>query len=289
MGLFDTKCQHCLSVEHATADCPSNRGFFNFDTQCRHCGSREHASNDCPQDNGIFFNETECRHCKSKEHPSKSCPHDNGFFTSETKCRHCGSRDHASKNCPHDRSLFSTETECRHCGGKNHSSSNCPHKKDENAIASVIGWLIAFIAIVYFVVWLFVNIVVPIVLLNLALIFTIFSMVKRNRFQKLFAVVAIVGGIYMFLDIINGWSSANFVKNVVKDKSWITMFVYINSAAIGFNTWYLVSPFWDEAKCLAPSEMQKRNLLIVGIILIVAISTSMIPFLYSEAYPYLFH
>ncbi len=122
------------STEDAPArSSPRGSGIFSFATECRHCGSKDHASDDCPHDKGFLGlgAETKCRHCGSKRHASDDCPHDKGFvgLGAETECRHCGSKSHASDDCPHDKGLLGlgAETKCRHCGSKEHPSDNCPH------------------------------------------------------------------------------------------------------------------------------------------------------------------
>lgn len=130
------------------------------------------------------------------------------------------------------------------------------------------------------VIWLAVNVILPIALLNSALALTVAGLVKKEH-KTTFAVFALVGGGYMLLDILNGWLSVNFVNNVVKDKSWISAFAYINSAAIGVSTWVLVEPLWTRAKLLGISETQKRIALMGSSVLLVAIATASIPIVYN--------
>jgi hypothetical protein len=284
MGLFESECRYCKSKEHASEDCPHGM----FESKCRYCGSVNHASEDCPQ--GVF--ESKCRYCGSKDHAGENCPQ--GVF--ESKCRYCGSIEHASEDCPHG--MF--ESKCRYCGSKNHASEDCPQgafgkrkptikrnsnddsssADDDNSGAKIVGWLIGVGIVVMVVIWLAVNVVLPIALLNSALALTVLALVKKDR-KSLFAVLALIGGSYMFFDIMKGWLSANFVNNVVKDKSWISAFVYINSAALGLSTWFLVSPLWEKAKLLATTEKQKRlKLMGISILLVIMASVS-IPILYN--------
>lgn len=281
MGLFDKECSHCGSKEHASSDCP--HGIFS--SKCSHCGSIEHASSDCPH--GIFS--SKCSHCGSKNHSSDNCPH--GIFL--TKCSHCGSKEHSSEDCPHG--IFSTQ--CSNCGSKNHSTEDCPQgmfgrsssasrrtsstsSDNDNSGAGIIGWLIGVGIVVFVVIWLAVNVVLPIALLNSALALTVLAIIKKER-KTMFAVLALVGGGYMIFDIMNGMLSANFVNNVVKDKSWITAFAYINSAAIALSTWFLVSPLWAKANILATTENNKRIILMSSSILLVVIATIAVPIIYN--------
>lgn len=285
MGFFSTKCSVCGSLEHSTIDCP--HGIIS--TECTVCGSKDHATKDCPH--GAFS--TKCSVCGSKNHASKDCPH--GAFS--TKCSVCGSKDHATKDCPHG--AFSTK--CSICGSHNHATKDCPqgglgngkskkHPTKSYSSSSgegglteffgkIIGWLIVAAIIVMVVVWLALNIVLPVVLLNSALILTVLALSFKQH-KTLFAVFALVGGGYMILDIINGWFSANFVENVVKNPEWISAFVYINAIAIGLSTWFLVQPILSNVKLNSTSNKRKNVLLLSASILLVTIITISTPLIY---------
>lgn len=275
------KCSHCGSLEHTVENCPHKRGLFFGESSCRHCGSSNHPSDQCPHERGFFFSETECRHCGSKEHASKACPHKRGLFFSESSCRYCGSSDHASDKCPHERSLLFSETQCRHCGSKNHSSNSCPHNK--NTGIGFLGWLIGVVIVIMAVVWLAVYIVLPVTLLNSALAFTILAAVKK-RSRRLWATFSLLGAAYMFADIWNGWFSHIFVTNVVKNHSWISGFLFINSAAVGLSACFLVIPLWESAKNMNTTQSLKKAAALSGIISLVLIATLTMPVVYLYKY-----
>ena len=288
MGLFSNECAACGSKEHSTSDCP--HGIFS--TKCASCGSIDHATKDCPR--GIFS--TKCASCGSNNHATKDCPH--GIFS--TKCASCGSIEHATKDCPHG--IFSTK--CASCGSNNHATKDCPHgilgsrtfkKHREESYSStageggglteffgkMIGYIIAGVIVVAIVIWLAVNIVLPISLLNSALVLTVIAVVNKQH-QKLFSILALVGASYMLLDIFSGWFSVVFVDNVVKNPNWISAFVYINSIAIGLSTWFLIQPIWTSAKLIETSN-KKKSILLMGLsILLVAIAIVTIPILYNS-------
>ena len=166
-------------------------------------------------------------------------------------------------------------------GKSRNSGSTSQSSSGDNSGAGAIGWLIGVILVVLVVVWIAVNVVIPVALLNSALAFTIVAFVVKRR-RTLFSILALVGGCYMFFDVTYGWFSANFVNNVVGNAGWITAFVYINSAAIGLCTWFLVLPVWEKATSLADTDKQKHMLLKTSAILIVVIATALIPILYSS-------
>ena len=236
-----------------------------FSAECRHCGSLEHASDNCPH--GVF-SKPECRHCGSKEHASDDCPH--GFF-SKPECRNCGSIEHASDNCPHG--IFSTRRSPRQETEYSTSSSS------DNGCAVIIGWLIGIAIIVAIIIWLAVNVVFPVVLLNSALAFTILALCFKER-KTLFAALALVGGCYLLADVFAGWLSVIFVTNVVGNPIWITCFAYLNAAAVGLSSWFLVQPLWADSIQLKDTDKRKSVILMVASILLVAIATVAIPLIY---------
>jgi hypothetical protein len=129
------------------------------------------------------------------------------------------------------------------------------------------------------VVWLAVNIVLPVTLLNSAAILVVLAVLYERR-KALFAILALVGGCYMLLDIANGWFSAIFVHNVVGDPRWITAFVYINAAAVGVSIWVLVQPLWSKARGIAATNKRRGILLSGGVLALVVAAAMVVPVVY---------
>ena len=221
----------------------------------------------------------------------KDCPH--GFISS--KCNRCGSIDHATKDCPHG--MFSTE--CAICGSKNHATKDCQqgflggrttskHQNETDSssegglsgfVGKMLGYLIVGIIILAVVLWLLQNIVLPIILLNSALILTITALIIKKR-RTLFAVSALFGGGYMILDILNRWFSANFVENVVKNPEWISGIVYVNSAAIVLSAWFLVQQILSNAMFIRATNKGRGFMMSFIAYFIVIASGITIPIIY---------
>jgi hypothetical protein len=216
----------------------------------------------------------ECRYCGSKDHSSDSCPHERGIFSVQNKHKSSGSSKHASDE-------YLKET--RHSSNSNYRPNSSTDTSEDTGDfwVKVIGWLIGVGVIVFVVVWLAFNVVLPVTLLNSALILTVLALVKKQQ-RVLFSVLALAGGFYMFLDISNGWFSNNFINNVVKDNVWITAFTYINAASIGVSTLLLILPLWLKANNLRSTSKQKSILLKTGLILLVTIATLAIPVWYNS-------
>jgi hypothetical protein len=149
-------------------------------------------------------------------------------------------------------------------------------------IAKIVGFIIGIILLVVVAIWLALNIVLPVVLLNSALASTILALCFKER-KTLFASFALVGGCYMLIDIFSGWFSAIFVNNVVGNPVWITCFVYINAAATGLSSWFLVQPIWSSAIQIEATDKRKSILLKGLSILLVVIATLTIPIVYHFA------
>ena len=153
----------------------------------------------------------------------------------------------------------------------------------ESSIIKVVLWILGICLAVYVVIWLAINVVLPVAMLNSALIFAILTFIfKKNK--TLFASLALVGGAYMILDVTNGWLSLLFVEEVTKNPYWISAFVYINAAAIGWCTWLLVNPLWTKTEQIEPSNKRKNLVLNIGLIFLVVIAVAIPSIIYNSVH-----
>lgn len=187
-----------------------------------------------------------------------------------TKCSICGSKEHSTKNCPH--ALTAKEMSKKSGSGPGSSSKDA-------SLTRILAWLIGAAIVVFIAVWLAVNVVLPVILLNLALIMTVLGIIF-NRRRKLFAGLGIVGGLYMILDVLNGWFSSNLIENVLKNPHWITAFVYLNALSIGLSTWILVQPFWANASQMKELKKGSRFISLTLLSLLISGMSLLTPILY---------
>ena len=157
------------------------------------------------------------------------------------------------------------------------SSNN--ESSTEGGCAKIIAWIVGIGLAAYLVIWLAINIVLPVTLLNSALILTILSFVFKKH-KTLFASLSLVGGAYMILDATSGWLSSIFVEEIVKDQVWITMFIFINAIAIGVSVWSLIKPIWMKTEQMDTSEKRKKIIFKVVIVLLIAASVAISPLIY---------
>ncbi|MEA2338380.1 MAG: hypothetical protein QOE82_2387 [Thermoanaerobaculia bacterium] len=170
----------------------------------------------------------------------------------------------------------------RHREERDVAESDATSLSNENGCAKVIGGIVVAAIVIAVVIWLLANVVLPVGLLNSAIIFTVLAFTLRER-KTIFASLALVGGCYMLADIANGWFSANFIKNVVHDKSWLTGFVYANAAAVGVSAWILVRPRFLLGSMVDAAEKRKALLSSVAALTIILGVTSLPPIIYSLA------
>jgi tetratricopeptide (TPR) repeat protein len=159
-------------------------------------------------------------------------------------------------------------------------ASNAPEASaSDTGCAQVVGVLIGIVIVVAIALWLLANIVIPIALLNSAVIFTILGLTLKER-KTVFASLALLGGCYMLVDISNGWFSANFVNNVAKTPTWLTAFVYVNAVAVAVSTWQLVRPLLAAAATVADSNKRNGALLSGGAVSLICAAGVMLPAIY---------
>lgn len=140
-------------------------------------------------------------------------------------------------------------------------AARTPVSSSEAGCAEAIAKLIVVGVIVAGAVWLLANVVVPVVLLNSAVICTILALTVPTR-RKLFASLALLGACCALVDLANGWLSANFVRNVVHTTSWLTVFVYLNAFAVACSLWMLLH--WLRSKAIEVAKVSRYRGAAIG-------------------------
>ena len=173
MGIFSNSCDRCGSTEHTFQDCPHS--FFS--KACDRCGSTEHTFRDCPH---TSFSRS-CDRCGSTEHTFQDCPH--SFFSKA--CDKCGSANHATQDCP--QGFFAKP-------GRHQDRPT----EDNDELADGLLKLAFGFAVVALVVWLIFKVILPILLLNLSIIFLISSLKFSENKHILQPISAIAAGFCVF-------------------------------------------------------------------------------------------
>lgn len=158
-------------------------------------------------------------------------------------------------------------------------ASDVEPSSGQSGCAQVIAVVVVVLIIITVVLWLLANVVLPVVLLNAAVICAVLAFVYKAN-STLFSTLALVGGCYLLVDIANGWLSANFINNVVKTPAWLTAFVYANAAAVGLSTWQLVRPLLATAATVTVSNKRNGLLLSAGAVGLICAAGVMLPVIY---------
>lgn len=162
-----------------------------------------------------------------------------------------------------------------------YSSSSSSSSSSENPFLTFVAYVTVVILAIAAVLWLAANIVLPLLVLNSALILTVLALIYQQQ-KTLLSVIAFFGGAFMLLDIANSGLSGNFIDNVVKNPAWISAFVYINAAALGLSTWFLAKPLWEKGKLIEPSNKRNGILIMAAVGLLVGVGMAAAPVLYHS-------
>jgi len=166
--------------------------------------------------------------------------------------------------------------QCQTCGGtgdvKYHHTAPTSSRSDDTSsdgytwIAKIIGFLI----VAFIVIWLVFAVIVPLVVIDIALISLIAGLVKKKWNKYLFP-LSIIGTIYVVLDFNLGWFTKAFVANVSFLADLIPILLYINIIAGLVAAYLFVRNILNiknpEAK--EDGEFSKRNLIIMSCLLLV--------------------
>lgn len=139
------------------------------------------------------------------------------------------------------------------------SSSDSDRDTSEGNPVVAVAILCLIVGVVYAIYWLSVNLVLPILLLNSALWFTIYGLITKRRKQLFFA-LSFGGGAYLLYDMRKGWLSQNFVRNVTHDPVWLDGFVVVNAIALGLAAWFLTKGLREAAYEVGPSDTANYKL-----------------------------
>jgi len=135
----------------------------------------------------------------------------------------------------------------------------------KNLLLKLLGYLIALVAIVWFV-GMVVSIVLTLALINIAAIALIAGMIKKNWSKYLFP-LSILTSIYFIWDYNNGWTNRNIVNSSSSFLSGLlTVFFYTNIIAGLVSAYFLIRNYLNGKTPPVGNEgeFSKRNLIVMG-------------------------
>jgi hypothetical protein len=211
-------------------------------------------------------------------HSSSNCPH--GFFS--TKCSKCGSTEHSTSNCPHG--FFSSK--CSNCGSVNHKTSDCPNsrflsiffnyrifsgnKLDENGCIYYVVKFSLIIALICFLIWLLLYFLLPMILLNISVIFLLISIFYKKQ-RLLLNSISILGGIYLTIELHIRYL-INIVNQIFDFNTILPVILILNSLSV-FVSVVLIINFLKKIIYNIRISQQRKNILFYALSILFLIVT----------------
>jgi len=127
---------------------------------------------------------------------------------------------------------------------------------------------LAFLIIVAAVVWFVFAVAIPLILINVATISLIAGFIKKDWIKYLFP-LSILGGIGIVFDYNYGWATKALVTNVPFFQEFIPAFFYLNIVTGLIAAYFLTRNLLNDKYGIPEREFSKRNLIIMGCLLIV--------------------
>lgn len=282
-----TECPHCGEELKSfklfggnTVECRTCHEQISSDaTECPYCGEELKSFK-------LFGGNTvECRACHEQ------------VSTDAAECPHCGEELQSFKlfggntiECRACHEQVSTNaTECPYCGedltnsffkssAPRHSSRTSTNQRelrtrntDEETDSS--GWIIkwvVYLALFIGAIWLAFAVVLPLAIINTAIIGLILGFTFRDNKSYLF-ILSFLGAIFIVADYSNGWLTRTLVQNVSFFAGIIPFLLYLNITAGLIASYFLVRDLIDAKRPpLSDSgEFSKRNIIIMASLLVI--------------------
>jgi len=266
-GFFGTYVEHTDNKGNKTGESREKEGFFGHYTE--HTDQDHSKVGESRQREGFFGPYTE--HSDAQGNRTGESRRREGFFGAYTE--HTGHVHPDLEEQDEEYDNYEWESSGRRTSYSGSSSSG-----EGWWVVPLVGLCVG-LAIVIAIIWLAVFVVIPVAVLNAAVILTILALVRKNQ-RILFSAFAVVGGLYLLVDVGLGLLSTLFVDNVVKDRVWLTAFTYLNTVAVGVSSWLLVQPLWRESIALKDADQQKSMIMMAGTIMLVLAPVLGLPLIY---------
>ena len=130
--------------------------------------------------------------------------------------------------------------------------------------------LVVGILVIAGIIWLVFSVVIPLLIINIALLALIIGFWKRDYGKYLF-VLSIFGAIFLIIDYSQGWATKALPTNVSFFASLIIPFLYINLAAGLIGAYFAIQYYFpaqptegNAENSYKPDNARKRNYIVIG-------------------------
>jgi hypothetical protein len=145
---------------------------------------------------------------------------------------------------------------------------------NENGLIALLIKGAVYILIILGVLWLIFSVAIPLVIINISLIGLIIGWVNKKLAKFVFP-ISLIGTIFLIVDYNKGWFTKALANNVPFLSGLIPFLFYLNIIAGLVSAYFLIRNLVNNKipKVENETEFSKRNLIIIGCLLIVGIVT----------------
>ncbi len=158
--------------------------------------------------------------------------------------------------------------QCQTCGGtgyeyyyearKSDSRVSDDNSSDEGGVSGFFGKVIGILIVAAIVIWLVFAVVIPLAVINIAVIALIIGMAKKEWSKILFP-FSILGSIYLIVDYNKGFFTKALVSNVSFLDGLVPILFYINILAGLVSAYLLIRDQIDKKKLQSREKGSSRN------------------------------
>lgn len=199
----------------------------------------------------------------------KPCP-DCDTFTERYDCGQGGDReDHEGPGERRDRierERREAERERSYYNERQETYSR-PSGSVENALFQLAGKLIGVLILIFIIGWLISNVVLPLLIMDIAIIALAIGHFNP-KIRQYALVVSILGAVLFIFDYNLGWSSLRFKSNVTFLAGLVPILYILNICAGIFACYMLISDYLKTSKSALFEQPTKKNLIIGGHVLL---------------------
>jgi hypothetical protein len=126
-----------------------------------------------------------------------------------------------------------------------------------------LGQLVVVLAAICFVVWVVFAVLLPLAIIDTAVLALVAAAVSPKHRQILFS-VSTLGAAYMLMDYNSGWLTHSLTQTLPFLGGWISLLVYVNVAAGLASAYFLLAPMVPSLRPGNEGDPTKQQLLLVG-------------------------
>ena len=140
----------------------------------------------------------------------------------------------------------------------------------EDILFQLLAKVIGFILVVAAILWLFLAVAVPLILINIATI-TLIAGLTKDKWKIFLFSFSVLGAIFIVIDYNMGWFTKALVQNVSFFEGLIPLFFYLNIATGLVAVYFLIRDYLNSKSepLEGAGEFSKRNLIVMGSLMLV--------------------